>query len=182
MSSWSPLTGQTFETLPSTNDWLKNNHQGVGDWVRAEVQSGGRGRGDHQWHSPVGNMYLSVAVPRREPLTLISLAVGVTLVELCQHYGNEVSVKWPNDILLQGKKCGGILSEVLKDVVIVGVGLNLTNEDVFTGAASLQLPAGVTLFEGPEAILELIAAADFQVCVTVRPPGYRSEVMRPSAS
>jgi biotin-[acetyl-CoA-carboxylase] ligase BirA-like protein len=136
--SWSPAAGKHLDEVDSTNNYLKQSNPSVGDWVRANTQRKGRGRSDHQWHSPVGGLYLSVFIPRREPLTLNSLAMANAVVELCESFALMVSVKWPNDILYKEKKCGGILCEVMDTGIVAGVGLNLSDSDLFEGASALQ--------------------------------------------
>jgi BirA family transcriptional regulator, biotin operon repressor / biotin---[acetyl-CoA-carboxylase] ligase len=102
----------------------------------AEYQTAGRGRRGRTWVSPYGsNIYLS-AVAEFEggaaALEGLSLAVGVALVRALSSVGVEgVQLKWPNDLLWQGKKLAGILLEMSGDVagpcqVVVGIGLNIS--------------------------------------------------------
>ncbi len=101
----------------------------------AESQSAGRGRRGRQWHSPFArNLYISfgwhftggVAV-----LEGLSLAVGVVVSRALEACGvSGVGLKWPNDILIEGRKAGGILIElggdaVSETVAVIGVGLNV---------------------------------------------------------
>ncbi|MDJ0832897.1 MAG: biotin--[acetyl-CoA-carboxylase] ligase [Gammaproteobacteria bacterium] len=107
-------------------------HQSV---VIAEQQTAGRGRRGNCWYSPLTqNIYCSIGVHKNLPpelLGLIPLQVGVCIASVLQESGfPEVTLKWPNDILLQGKKLGGILIETraLGDqafFLVIGVGLNL---------------------------------------------------------
>jgi len=135
---WLPGKGHHLKEVDSTNDWLKKNNPAVGDWVRADSQTQGRGRGLHQWHSPLGGLYMSVLIPCREPIILTSLAVSNAVVELCENCGYEVQVKWPNDILYRSKKCAGILCEVLDEGVVAGIGINFSEKDLFQGASFLD--------------------------------------------
>lgn len=103
--------------------------------VLAEYQSAGRGRRGRNWSSPfAGNLYLSVGwrfpvgAPRLEGL---SLAVGVVVAEALSANGlaGRVSLKWPNDIWVGGRKIGGILIELSGDLeeacaAVVGIGIN----------------------------------------------------------
>jgi len=101
----------------------------------AEMQTAGRGRRGRQWQSPFArNIYASIVWPFETGINGIeglSLAVGVAVVESLTELGLDgVSLKWPNDILYEGKKLGGILIEIAGDVsdrchVVVGVGLNV---------------------------------------------------------
>lgn len=106
--------------------------QGAEDWsvVVADHQTAGRGRLDRTWFAPPGEALLfSVIVkPTGEP-PLVNLAAAVALAEVLAEEGFDVGVKWPNDVLIGGRKVAGILSEVRPtadgDAVIVGVGLNV---------------------------------------------------------
>lgn len=122
---------------PSTNlqamAWVEAGH-GAGYVCLAEYQSAGRGRRGRQWVSPYGsNIYMSVVAEFQggvAQLEGLSLAVGVALVRaLNQLDVAGVELKWPNDVLCQGRKLAGILLEMTGDVtgacqVVVGVGLN----------------------------------------------------------
>jgi BirA family biotin operon repressor/biotin-[acetyl-CoA-carboxylase] ligase len=121
-----------YNTIGSTNDECKSlKHTNEFNIVLAEEQTKGRGRMGKEWLSPLGNIYMSIAFDgskSNEPLSLIS---GL----ICQEAINKVigdssiGLKWPNDIILNKKKVGGILieKEVLGSNVtsIVGIGLNL---------------------------------------------------------
>jgi BirA family biotin operon repressor/biotin-[acetyl-CoA-carboxylase] ligase len=102
--------------------------------VVADEQTAGRGRGSNRWWSSEGSLTFSVAVPLDrgflEPQTLYSLgcgcAVAAALAPLTSR--DAIRLKWPNDIMLGGRKVGGILVETLappSGVMIVGIGLNL---------------------------------------------------------
>lgn len=103
--------------------------------VIAEHQSAGRGRRGNDWHSPPGqNIYCSIGLNKSiqaEYLGLISLQTGVCIVDVLRAEGYEqVSLKWPNDILLQGEKLGGILIEsrafsVDNFYLVIGFGINI---------------------------------------------------------
>lgn len=105
-----------------------------GTVVLADTQSGGRGRLGRVWHSPSGvNIYCSLILrpnvepPRAPQLTLTTaVAMAEALLEL---YSLDFRIKWPNDLLVGGKKVCGILTEMkteqdLVGYVIVGIGLN----------------------------------------------------------
>ena len=92
----------------------------VGSIVVADHQTAGRGRLDRTWEAPAGSALLASFVLAPHPL--MSLAAGVAAAEAC---GPTVRLKWPNDLLLDGRKAGGILVEVTTGRAIVGIGLNL---------------------------------------------------------
>jgi BirA family biotin operon repressor/biotin-[acetyl-CoA-carboxylase] ligase len=105
---------------------------GEGFWLRAERQTGGRGRQGRVWQSPPGNFYGSTLVRLRAsdpaPATL-ALVAAVALEEAARVHAPEaaLSIKWPNDLLLGGAKLAGILLERAGDAVVVGIGVNLAH-------------------------------------------------------
>ncbi|MDD9952550.1 MAG: biotin--[acetyl-CoA-carboxylase] ligase [Zetaproteobacteria bacterium] len=110
--------------------------------VLARRQSQGRGQQGRRWYSDQpGNLYLSIALPpawcERAFLPFLSHFVGVEVVRVLQQMAGERTfvLKWPNDILLERKKCGGILVEskgtgAQLTQVVVGIGLNLATAPV----------------------------------------------------
>lgn len=93
----------------------------IGSVVVADHQTAGRGRLDHRWEAPPGTALLASFVLPPNPL--LSLAAGIAAAEAC---GGEVRLKWPNDLLLNGAKVGGILVEAMAGKAICGIGINLT--------------------------------------------------------
>ncbi len=93
----------------------------IGSVVVADHQTAGRGRLSHRWEAPPGTALLVSFVLRPDPH--LSLAVGVAAAEAC---GKDVRLKWPNDLLLSGRKVGGILIESSASKAICGIGINLT--------------------------------------------------------
>lgn len=127
-----------FPVLASTNSHaLDLARQGAeqGTVVRADQQTGGRGRGSKQFCSPPGGLYFSLILrPELEPadLPLLTLAAGVGLAAgLRQAAGVQPLLKWPNDVYLADRKLGGILTESgplragLPEFVVIGVGINV---------------------------------------------------------
>jgi BirA family biotin operon repressor/biotin-[acetyl-CoA-carboxylase] ligase len=134
--------GQTLhfsEELPSTNDRareLADAGASHGEVVVAESQTAGRGRRGRNWSSPAGrNLYLSVILrpnlpPQRAPE--ITLVASVAACDACRKAGVEVGIKWPNDLLVGGRKVAGILTELsaepdLVHWVVLGIGVNLNS-------------------------------------------------------
>ena len=129
---------QVFETLPSTNQtlWqLINQGATIPTLVIAERQTAGRGQWGRFWQSEPGGLYLSVALDPHLPasdfaqLTMCS-AWGIATALRC--YNLPVLLKWPNDLLLAGRKLGGILTETRVQrgqihKAVVGVGINWSN-------------------------------------------------------
>jgi BirA family biotin operon repressor/biotin-[acetyl-CoA-carboxylase] ligase len=125
-----------FRELASTNDVAKElaaEDAKEGTVVLAETQSEGRGRLGREWVSPPGGVWFSVILrPEIEPkhaprLTLVvSVAVAKAISKL---FSLRAEIKWPNDVLVNGKKVCGILTEAktrgdVLDYVVVGVGVN----------------------------------------------------------
>lgn len=112
----------------------------------AERQTAGRGRMGRQWHAERGAS-LTFSFLHRLPQGVapsgLSLAIGVAIAEALRDLGIDgVALKWPNDILRDGRKLGGILIELAASVAVIGVGLNLRlpadlPDDVKAGAAAL---------------------------------------------
>lgn len=128
------LTLKYLQVCDSTNKQCLQmaKHNSV---VVAEKQEQGRGRRGKVWLSPASrNIYCSVGVHKKlapTHLGLISLLVGTCIAQVLDELGfNEIALKWPNDILLQGKKLGGILIETQmisehEYFLVVGFGINV---------------------------------------------------------
>ena len=107
-----------------------------GTVVIADAQKAGRGRDGRVWESSVGGLYLSAVL--RPPLPLLdvppmTLAIGIGVCDAARTAGAAAVLKWPNDVLVGGRKLSGVLVEAQSqggklDAVIVGIGVNLTNE------------------------------------------------------
>jgi BirA family transcriptional regulator, biotin operon repressor / biotin---[acetyl-CoA-carboxylase] ligase len=105
----------------------------IGSVVIADHQTAGRGRLDRRWEAPSGTALLVSFVLSPNPL--LSLAAGVAAAEAC---GPKVRLKWPNDLLLDDRKLGGILVEAGPARAVCGIGVNLTWAP--EGAAMLDQP------------------------------------------
>ncbi len=130
-----------FREIGSTNDYAKKlASQGYpdGTLVLAEKQTAGRGRRGREWHSGhYQGIYFSLilrpALALREIFRVtpfIALAIAETLQEL---FGLEPGIKWPNDVLISGRKVAGILTEAATnmdgiDYIIIGIGLNANQQ------------------------------------------------------
>ncbi|MBT8762504.1 biotin--[acetyl-CoA-carboxylase] ligase [Desulfohalobiaceae bacterium Ax17] len=99
------------------------------DSVLCLEQWAGRGQLRRTWVSPAGNIYAAWSWPalpaKWKPQT--SILAGYIFARALAELGAEVKVKWPNDLLFQGKKVGGVLVEEKKDKVMVGFGLNVAS-------------------------------------------------------
>jgi BirA family biotin operon repressor/biotin-[acetyl-CoA-carboxylase] ligase len=108
-----------LESVTSTQDVARELP--IGSIVIADHQTAGRGRLDRRWEAPAGTALLVSFVLELNPV--LSLAAGVAAAEAC---GPSVRLKWPNDLLLDGRKLGGILVEATPHKAMCGVGINLT--------------------------------------------------------
>jgi BirA family biotin operon repressor/biotin-[acetyl-CoA-carboxylase] ligase len=125
-----------LDSVSSTQDVAR--HLPIGSVVVADHQTAGRGRLAHRWEAPPGTALLvSFVLP---PNPLLSLAAGVAAADAC---GRGVRLKWPNDLLLDGRKVGGILVEVSPEKAICGIGINLAWAPA--GAAQLDEPRDALL-------------------------------------
>lgn len=132
------------EASASTNADLRMHASDASNWPHLSVllttnQTAGRGRLDRTWQTPPGSA-LAISVLLRElpdpaHRGWIPLLAGVAMADAVGSLlpGHEVGVKWPNDVLVDGRKISGILAEVEGDAIIVGVGVN-------TAMTAEQLP------------------------------------------
>ncbi len=101
-----------------------------GDWLIADAQTAGRGRIGRNWESPAGNLYASGLVrlragdPDAATLALVA-AVAVHDTVALWAASALLQLKWPNDLLVGGAKCSGILLERAGSAVVIGIGVNL---------------------------------------------------------
>jgi BirA family transcriptional regulator, biotin operon repressor / biotin---[acetyl-CoA-carboxylase] ligase len=163
----------------------------------AEQQTAGRGRGNNQWHSEQSaGIYCSVvlrpAVPPSEVLTL-SLAAGLAVQSAIQEAATQekdsrvlADLKWPNDVLVQGKKVGGILTEMNAEAtrvrhIVVGVGINVNQasfpEELETTATSLRLATG-TAWSRVELCAALLKSLDREYRELLANPEAQTEILR----
>ncbi len=109
--------------------WRIAGHTVVPAVVLASCQTAGRGRTGNRWISPVGNLYMSMIMECGEPLARapqFSLLAGVGIGRaLASAAGIEVALKWPNDVLVSGRKLGGVISERRGRLRVVGIGINV---------------------------------------------------------
>ena len=132
----------------STNDdLLEAGKLGAphGTGLAARAQTAGRGRRGHKWDSTAGNLLLSIVVrPNVNPAKYSGLAAvcGLAVLKTLEKQGlaTEIGLKWPNDLVAQGRKLGGILVEAARDnegkpfaVCGIGVNVNYTPQEVPDG-------------------------------------------------
>jgi len=124
---------RTIAETGSTNDDLAALARAgapEGLWLRAERQTGGRGRQGRAWQSPEGNLHASTLVLLRDgdpPAPTLALVGAVALHEAVSLGPQAVHIKWPNDLVADGAKLAGILLERHGDAVVIGFGVNLAH-------------------------------------------------------
>jgi len=163
-----------LEEVDSTNAWaIDRIGHGLenGAVIVAEKQLSGRGRFDRIWHSPDGKgLWFSIMIRVNIPIEEISLVTLLTAVAVAESIeeatGLKAGIKWPNDILVNGRKVCGILTELVENddpdasTVVIGIGINvnMTHEDmhrdIVSRATSLAIESGKTLPR--EILLKLI--------------------------
>lgn len=158
--------------IGSTSDEAKRlAGDGAAEWtvVWAGEQTAGRGRRQRQWQSPPGNLYCSVVLrPDCPPVVALqlgfvaALAVAETVAPLLGER-TRLRLKWPNDVLLDGAKLGGILAEAsgsggTVDWVVLGIGINLVSHPENDGVNATDLAAAGAA-SGPEALLPALLRA-----------------------
>ena len=134
----------TFDTLDSTNSYLKRNGKYLDHFtvVQANHQEKGKGRLGRSWQDQGNSLLFSILLKEKiepERVPLLSLLAGASVVLTLEHYGLTPLVKWPNDTLVSEKKISGILTEAVSEgeniFYIVGIGINL-NQKEFEGELS----------------------------------------------
>lgn len=130
MESWPPALGRVIlDTVDSTNaEALRRMGQGDG-WIMTRAQPGGVGRRGKRWEMPKGNFAASLLMHADAPVATLaqrSFVAALALHKVLEGLGvADISLKWPNDVLVGGRKLAGILLASAPGVIVVGVGVNL---------------------------------------------------------
>ena len=151
----------------STNDiareWAADptNPAPSGALVTADFQTRGRGQRGHEWSAEAGQSALMSFVYRLPPDADTSQLGLLGALAVCHALpGSEPppKIKWPNDILLDGKKVGGILVEVAGSVAILGIGINVSQREFADASAYAYPPTSLRLaLDEPPTVEEVIA-------------------------
>jgi BirA family transcriptional regulator, biotin operon repressor / biotin---[acetyl-CoA-carboxylase] ligase len=135
--------------------------------VRADVQLAGRGRRGRRWEAPAGTALLvSILLRPGRPaheLPVLSLAGGVAAVECARSFGADARLSWPNDVVCETRKLGGVLAELgPADSVLLGIGMNLSSRAADLPPADRLVPSSLLLETGsaPSAPVALLALLD----------------------
>lgn len=141
--------GRVASTQKVARDYALSG-QAAGMVIVAETQTEGRGRHGRKWHSPEGGLYLTAVLKPVGRAGLVPLLAGVAVAEAIKAVtGIEAGLKWPNDILIGGRKVGGVIvdsgwfrGEVR--FILLGIGVNVNNPlpEALPEATSLSLELG----------------------------------------
>jgi BirA family biotin operon repressor/biotin-[acetyl-CoA-carboxylase] ligase len=124
----------------------------TGTVVVADRQTGGRGRQGRDWLSPDGGLWLSILLHEKDVIglpsissatgagrfALLALVAGLAVADLAELCGGKPRIKWPNDVLIDGRKIGGVLAESRDGSIVIGIGVNI---------ATPPLPTATTIAE-----------------------------------
>ena len=157
-TKWAGKTVHFARETDSTNLWIKRlakDGAPEGTLALAEFQSAGRGRLGRSWEVPEGtSVMMSILLrPKFEPqyAPTLTLVMGMAVAKAVKNLGFDVSIKWPNDVVVSHKKICGILTEMgvrdgKIDYAVIGVGINVNirefPEEMADKATSLYLESG----------------------------------------
>ena len=157
-TKWAGKTVHFARETDSTNLWIKRlakEGASEGTLALAEFQSAGRGRLGRSWEVPEGtSVMMSILLrPKFEPqyAPTLTLVMGMAVAKAVKNLGFDVSIKWPNDVVVSHKKICGILTEMgvrdgKIDYAVIGVGINVNlkefPEEMQDKATSLLLEGG----------------------------------------
>ncbi len=133
-----------FDTIDSTNTYLKAHYEQLEDqtFVRADLQTAGKGRSGRKWTASKGkNLTFSLLIKEEavmEKYVSLSVLAAYSVLESMKKMGlKDLSVKWPNDVYAKDAKICGILLEAVSkakmEALIIGIGINVNEEDFATG-------------------------------------------------
>lgn len=160
------------DEMPSTSDRAKEmvaSGSQSGTLVIADFQTAGRGRGGKSWQAEPGESLLFSLIldPDINPALWyrFSLAVGVAIADALANFSFQkdvnIGLKWPNDVHMNGKKVAGILTEIVADKIIIGIGMNISGQALLKTATSLT-DLGLASDLSRETILEKLIQSIFR--------------------
>ncbi|WP_298614442.1 biotin--[acetyl-CoA-carboxylase] ligase [uncultured Thermosynechococcus sp.] len=154
-----------LETCESTNTWALHHAEQLylGQVIYTQAQTRGRGQYNRVWHSPKGVLTASFILPQVQGMVAPSVQAGIAVMRalsgLRPTVDRHLQLKWPNDVMAEGKKLAGILCESRSPWFVVGVGLNRCVD-----VAAMGIPQAISLhrlldpWEAVPTDLELLAA------------------------
>jgi len=185
---------QTFSTIDSTNTHAMREAQNGaphGAVMVAEEQTAGRGRGAHAWHSePHAGLYASIVVrPSIRPADALwlSLATGLGVQRAVENVtGLVADIRWPNDLLLNGRKFAGILTEMNAEATrvryaVIGIGMNVNHgafpPELQETATSLRVELDRTI-DRSELLIATLRAMHTEIAALMHPQNFAAATER----
>jgi len=143
-----------FKSLPSTQiylrELLKDKSQELPLAVVADIQTKGIGSRDNRWISKQGNLFLSFALPIKDlpndlKLESASIYFAYILKETLCEFGSKLFLKWPNDLYINESKIGGMITNIVDDTIVCGVGLNMQKTDEIFASLDIAIEKEILL-------------------------------------
>jgi BirA family biotin operon repressor/biotin-[acetyl-CoA-carboxylase] ligase len=140
-----------------------------GTVVGAEQQTAGQGRYGRTWHSEADTgLYVSIVFRYAlapDSVPVVTLALGLAAVEAIHKVTDlACDLRWPNDVLIQSKKCGGILTQMESSAIIAGIGINVNHAqfpaELSAVATSLRIASNGRVFSRERLLVELVSSID----------------------
>ncbi len=175
----SALTVTQLDEVGSTNDWLLAGADQLPDnhWVIAARQTAGRGRRGRAWSDGTGNFMGSVLVKASGEVQQLSFVAALALhdaLAACTGQAARFALKWPNDVLLDGVKCSGILLERQGEALVIGIGVNLADHPDGTERPATSLASAGLPVPTPHRLLDALMPA-----MAVRRAAWQAEGFAP---
>jgi BirA family transcriptional regulator, biotin operon repressor / biotin---[acetyl-CoA-carboxylase] ligase len=162
------FTIRRHDSIGSTNDEamrLARCDAAHGTVVCAAMQTAGRGRQGRHWHSPPGNLYVSIVLRPDRPMERVaelSFVAALAVADAADGAlpeGVRATLKWPNDVLIRDAKVAGILIEHADPAAVVGIGMNVLHAPPDVPYAVTTLAASGARATDPDAVLPVLLAA-----------------------
>lgn len=165
-AGWPPAYGlERFAEIDSTNaEAVRRGQAGEKGpvWLAAARQTAGRGRRGRAWETLSGNLAATLLIAPDRPLgewPQLSFVAAIAAVDMVAHFAPRaaIAVKWPNDILAEGRKVAGILLERAGEALAIGIGVNLAHFPAETEFPATSLAALGATVPGADDALGLLA-------------------------
>ena len=145
-----------FEELDSTSKWVKEHFNALAKdkitVVTAQTQTAGYGRRGHVWFSSPEDISLTLAFTIAHHKENLAQLITLSVLKVLESYGLKAQLKWPNDVMIKGKKISGAICETLPDEgIALGLGLNVNREsfeEIDQKATSLFIELGHPIATG----------------------------------
>lgn len=152
-----------------------------GTVVVAEEQTAGHGRFGRTWHSEAGSgLYVSIVLRHSlapNDIPVVTLALGLAAVDAIRKTTHLVcDLRWPNDVLIQSRKCAGILTQMEGSAIIAGIGINVNQakfpDELNDIATSLRIASGGRMYSREHLLAELVTNVE-RYCALLEREGRR---------